>query len=73
MKVLEKIGKDLEVLKIIRQRQMRFFGHIWRQDGIERMVTSGYIEGKRACGGQRLTYTNSLRKDTCGLKNNVDI
>ena len=55
-KVLKRLDRKKILMEMIRQRQMRFFGHVWRMDGFEKMVTSGYIEGKRAQGGQRLMY-----------------
>ena len=71
-KVLEKIGKQKELISTIRKRQMRFFGHVWRKDGLEKLVTSGFIEGKRARGRQRITYIDSLRRDTSEIKTNTD-
>ena len=32
-------------MKTIRQRQMRFFGHLMRKDGMERLSIMGKIDG----------------------------
>ena len=56
----------------IRKRQMRFFGHIWRGNGIEKLATSGYVEGKRARGGQRMTFLRNLRQNTSTVRTNTE-
>ena len=45
--VLELTGMKRELLKIIRKRQMKFFGHIRRHESLEKVAVSGYIAGKR--------------------------
>ena len=71
VKVLEKMGKEREMIDIIRKRQMKFFGHVWRQKGVEHLVVSGYIEGKRARGRQRLTFLTGLRQHTSTITTNT--
>ena len=36
----------------IQQRQLQFFGHIMRRNGLEKLVVSGKAAGKRASGRQ---------------------
>jgi len=37
-------------MKTIRQRQLDFFGHVMRRQGIEALVITGKVEGRRARG-----------------------
>ena len=48
------------LLKIIRARQMKFFGHIIRADGLEKQLLCGKICGTKSRGRQRINYTDSL-------------
>ena len=43
-------------------RQVKFFGHVMRKEGMANLVTTGYVEGKRARGRQRGTYLTYLQK-----------
>ena len=43
-------------------RQVKFFGHVMRKEEMEILVTTGYVEGKRARGRQRETYLTYLQK-----------
>ena len=43
-------------------RQVKFFGHVMRKEEMENLVTTGYVEGKRAQGRQRETYPTYLQK-----------
>ena len=45
------------LLKTIRKRQLQFFGHIIRADGIEKQISSGEICGTKSKGRQRTKYT----------------
>ena len=60
--VLARIGVKRSLIKEIYRSQMNFFGHVMRQNGIERLVTTGKIEGKRARGRQRETFVGILSK-----------
>ena len=44
----------------IRQRQLDFFGHVMRRKGLEALVVTGKVEGRRARGRQRQKYLDSL-------------
>ena len=48
--VRKRAGVERELMKTIRNRQMRFLGHIYRKDNLERAVMTGRIEGKRDRG-----------------------
>ena len=47
----------------VRERQLRFIGHVMREDDLEKIVITGRIEGTRARGRQRMKYMDSLMKD----------
>ena len=49
-----------KLVETIRKRQSQFLGHILRREGLDDVAITGKIEGKRARGRQRLTFTLSL-------------
>jgi len=58
--VLREAGVEWTLMKRIRQRQLAFVGHIMKRHGLENLVVTGRIEGKRARRRQRLKYLDSL-------------
>ena len=60
--VLKRMKRDRTMVSTIRKRQLKFFGHVWRDGGLENLVISGRIDGKRDRGRQRITHTTSLRQ-----------
>ena len=58
--VMEKARYKRSLLKTIRERQLNFFGHINRADGIEKRLLCGKICGTKSRGRQRTKYTDSL-------------
>ena len=58
--VMEMAGYKRSLLKTIRKRQLQFFGHINRADGLEKQRLSGKICGNKSRGRQRTKYTDSL-------------
>ena len=65
--VLEMIGEERKLLKTIRQRQLRFIGHIVREDSIEKLSLEGKVEGCRSRGRQRQDFLQGLAK-AVGMK-----
>ena len=51
--VLQMMGEERKLLKTICQRQLRFIGHIVREDSIEKLSLEGRVEGCRSRGRQR--------------------
>ena len=51
--VMEMAGYKRSLLKIIQERQLKFFGHIMRKDKVEKCLLSGKISGKKDRGRQR--------------------
>ena len=58
--VMEMAGFKRSLLKTIRKRQLQFFGHINRADGLEKQILSGKICGTKSRGRQRTKYKDSL-------------
>ena len=58
--VLETAGIGRSLLKTIRERQLKFLGHINRHNGLEHLALTGKIEGTRSRGRQRITNLESL-------------
>ena len=53
-------GYKRSLLKTIRKRQLQFFGHINRADGLEKQILNGKNCGTKSRGRQRTKYTDSL-------------
>ena len=45
---------------IIRKRKLEFLGHIMRQNGLEELILTGNVDGKRSRGRQREKYLTNL-------------
>ncbi|XP_069992308.1 uncharacterized protein [Penaeus vannamei] len=58
--VLEMVGEERNLLKTIRQRQLRFVGNITREDSIEKLSLEGRVEGCRSRGRQRQDFFQGL-------------
>ena len=62
VEVLRRANTKRKLLSEMVNRQVKFFGHVMRKDEMENLVTTGYVEGKRARGRQRETYLTYLQK-----------
>ena len=60
--VLHRAGTKREIMKIIRQRQLRFLGHVMRSQQLENVCMTGRIEGQRGRGRPRVKLVDSLAK-----------
>ena len=58
--VMEMAGYIRLLLKTIRKRQLQFFGHVNRGDGLEKQIFRGKICGSKSRGRQHTKYTDSL-------------
>ena len=58
--VLRIMKTERKLIGDIKVRQKRFLGHVLRQGGVEKMVLTGKINGKRARGQQRKTYIDNF-------------
>ena len=62
VEVLRRANTKRKLLSEIVIRKVTFFGHVMRKEEMENLVTTGYVEGKRARGRQRETYPTYLQK-----------
>ena len=48
------------------RRQFSFLGHVLRKDELEKLVVTGFVDGKRARGRQEtfLTYLGNMKQKT---------
>ena len=60
--VLRRVEEERSLMMVIRRRQMKFLGHIMRRGELERVVLTGYVEGRRARGRQRETFMNGIAR-----------
>ena len=67
--VLQLVKEKRSMMKNIRQRQLKFVGHIVRENGLEALCLTGKIEGTRARGRQRYTYLDGLTSLATGNTN----
>ena len=58
--VLERAETCRTLITTIKKRQMLFFGHVYRKEKLEYLVSIGKLEGKRARGRQRESYVASM-------------
>ena len=59
-RVLEMVNMIRDLLITIRQRQLRFVGHVARKNGIEKLVLEGKVAGQRQRGRRRLNFMGGL-------------
>ena len=62
--VLAMANANREILTHIRERQLRFLGHVLRRDGIEKLVVEGKLEGRKSRGRPRNNYIYKQMKIT---------
>ena len=60
--VLERAGTRREMMRTIRQKQLRFLGHVMREGKLENICVTGRIEGRRGRGRPRLKYMDTLAR-----------
>lgn len=62
--VLERIGKEKELLLTIKSRKLEYLGHIMRNDqryGLLQLILQGRVKGKRGPGRRRISWLKNLR------------
>ena len=62
--VLKKLKTERNLLKTIKQRKLRYFGHVKRQNGILKQTLEGRIEGTRPRGRPRTTWVDNIQEWT---------
>ena len=69
--VLNLAEYEPSLMRAIKKRQLEFFGHINRRNGLEKLVLCGKIKGTRGQGRQRQTYMDSMRRLTSDQDNTL--
>ena len=61
--VLNRMGKEVEVLYEVKRRRLEYFGHILRNEKYRllQLVIEGKIEGKRRPGRRKTSWLENLR------------
>ena len=70
--VMNMSGYKRTLLTTIRKKQLEFFGHLNRADGLEKRLLCGKISGVRSRGRQRIKYTDSLNNFTTGNQSSIN-
>ena len=60
--VLIRAGAKREMMRMIRQRQLRFLGHVMRRQQLESNCMTGRLDGRRGRGRPRMKFLDSLAK-----------
>ena len=60
--VIEKLGKKRELMKEIKKRQVKYFGHVKRHDTLIKTILEDNVEGKRARGRQRYKWEDNIKR-----------
>ena len=68
--MLFRVGTKREIMKISKQRQLRFFGNVMRLQQQENVCVTGKVEGRRGRGGPRVKLVDSLAK-SCWWRNHT--
>ena len=62
VEVLHRANTKRKLLSKMVNRQVKLFGHVMHKEDMKNLVTTGYVEGKRARGRQSETYLMYLQK-----------
>ena len=60
--VLQRVGAGREMLTCIRKRQLRFLGHVMREEQLESLCLMGKVEGRRGRGRPRIKFVDGLAR-----------
>ena len=70
--ILNELGKKLTLKSKIRKQQANFFGHAMRRQGLENLITTARVLGKRSEGRPREKILDGVRK-WAGEERTVDL
>ena len=59
--VLRRVETGRKLCVKIRERQVRFFGHVMKRDGLENIIMTGMMKGKKSRGRQRVKHLDGLK------------
>ena len=55
-------GPPKELLKIVRERKLRWFGHVTRSEGMGKIILQGPAPGKRGRGRPRRSWMDDIKE-----------
>ena len=64
--VLERVGEERQLIKLIRNRKKNWVGHVLRGDLLLKEVMEGRMEGKRGRGRPRIGMLDELIVESYG-------
>ena len=64
--VLHRAGAGRELMRAIRQRQLKFLGHVMRNRQLESVCVMGKVEGRRGRGRPRIKLVDTLARAVGG-------
>ena len=50
------------LMTVVRQRIVRFYGHVRRHDSLQRIITEGMVNGKRGRGRKRCEWLGNVSR-----------
>ena len=53
---------EMKVLRTIKNRKLKYYGHVIRHQGIQKGAPTGKIEGRRSRGRQRKTWIDDVKE-----------
>lgn len=64
--VLQRMNKDKEIMRTVKERKLAYFGHIMRNEKYEilHLTMQGKMDGKRGPGRRRISWLHNLRQWT---------
>ncbi|KAK3887821.1 hypothetical protein Pcinc_008100 [Petrolisthes cinctipes] len=62
--IQQHIGPYDDLLTIVKERKLRWYGHVTRTDGFAKTVLQGTVEGRRRRGGQRKKWCDNIKEWT---------
>ena len=62
--VLDMLSTEKQLLSNIVKRKCHYFGHLIRQNELQRQLLEGKINGRRSRGRPRITWMDNLKKWT---------
>ncbi|XP_045537894.1 uncharacterized protein LOC123721881 [Papilio machaon] len=66
VRVLQRVGKNRELLQTIKQRKVAYLGHVLRHEKYHllQLITMGKIAGKRRVGRRKKSWLRNIREWT---------
>ncbi|GFO15679.1 eukaryotic translation initiation factor 3 subunit f [Plakobranchus ocellatus] len=58
------IGPHIDLLTIVRQRKLKWYGHTTRSPGLAKTIMQGTVNGGRRRGGQKKRWEDNIREWT---------